>query len=73
MIIRYNLPKEENKVSIQVLNINGQIVATILPTTVQIIGEQTVTYNAVELTNGVYMIRIVSDEANKVTKMVVAH
>ena len=73
LIIRYNLPKEDNKVSIQVLNINGQIVATILPPTVQKIGEQTITYNTSDLANGVYMIRVVADESSKVTKMVVAH
>ena len=70
---RYNLPKEDNKVSIQVLNINGQIVATILPPTVQKIGEQTMTYNTSDLANGVYMVRVVADESSKVTKMGVAH
>jgi hypothetical protein len=73
VVIRYNLPKEENKVSIQILNINGQVVATILPPTLQTIGEQTLAYNASELANGVYMIRILSDEGNKITKMVVTH
>jgi Secretion system C-terminal sorting domain len=73
LLISYNLPKEESKVSIQVLNINGQVVATILPPTVQAIGEQTLTYNTSELVNGVYMIRVVADESSKVTKMVVAH
>jgi Secretion system C-terminal sorting domain len=73
LLISYNLPKEESKVAVQVLNINGQVVATILPQTVQKIGEQTLTYNATELTNGVYMIRILADENSKVIKMVVAH
>ncbi|MDI1232702.1 MAG: DUF4331 family protein [bacterium] len=68
--LKYNLVSASN-VSIQIVDINGKVVATLLNNEKQIAGVQTIDFNSSNLTTGIYFANINSDYGNAVVKIVV--
>jgi hypothetical protein len=73
LVIKYHTPQSDANTTINLLNITGQIVATIPTPEGSFEGEHTAQYDASNLVNGIYLLRIKFGNKYQTSKIVVAH